>query len=124
MPKGSKSHYKKEARKRDTPICPECGNQAREANTQYGIRAMCCGLWSWDRYPLADAETHGARQTAHEWFDDLWKSGLIERREAYGRLRQELNLGKHDCHIKLMDRKTAERVPDAVLNIRQTVEGQ
>lgn len=44
------------------PICPKCGREAMVAQTKYGPRAECCGLWSWNMKPLADAKTHEARR--------------------------------------------------------------
>ncbi len=76
-----------------------------------------CGLWSWDRHPLADAATHEARKAAHAAFDELWKSGAMPRGKAYALLRKELGISKDECHIKLMDENTARRVPEAVVAI-------
>lgn len=114
------SHYKSQAHKRPIPICPKCGSVAKESDTTYGIRSTCCDLWSWDRYPLADKETHDARKAAHEAFDKLWKGpGHIMRRDtAYKYLQHELWLSESECHMKLMDKDTALMVPDAVKRIK------
>lgn len=56
------------------PICPRCGFEAEETMTQYGIRAACCGLWSWNRKPLADEATHSLRKKLHKEYVDLSKS--------------------------------------------------
>ena len=100
------------------PICPECGKPAAATTTRYGVRHDCCGLWSWGGSPLVDARTHEARSAAHEAFDPLWKDGLLGRREAYGLLANELGIPRDHCHMKLMDRETAEAVPGAVYAIR------
>lgn len=115
------NHYAAEAHSRDIPICPKCGNVAGEAVTQYGIRNQCdpCGLWSWDRYPLVDGETHHARKVAHAAFDHLWRGEGMKRGDAYKLLAAELGLDRRDCHIKLMDKETAARVPAAVERIRK-----
>jgi len=107
------NHYQIATEEKPTPICPICGNIAKEMKTKYGTRSYCCGLWSWDRFPLADAGTHAARQAAHKAFDEIWMSGLCKRARAYALLRAELCLKKGQCHIKLMDEATAKRVPDA-----------
>lgn len=44
------------------PICPSCGQPAKERMTRYGVRHDCCGLWSWGGKPLVDAATHAARR--------------------------------------------------------------
>lgn len=112
------NHYAQEAMAKPLPICPECGQKAQESQTRYGLRNMCCGLWSWDRHPLVSAETHAARNAAHAAFDRLWKSGAMPRGKAYALLREAMGLTKEQCHMKLMDRETAERVPAAVESIR------
>ena len=114
------SHYKHEAHDRDIPICPSCGAPATETRTRYGLRNQCdpCGFWSWDRYPLVGAETHEARKAAHAAFDALWKSGHMNRSEAYKQLAIALEIAPADCHIKLMDKTTALQVPKAALAIK------
>lgn len=121
-PKPKGNHYRVEAESRPAPICPECGQPAMERNTRYGIRSMCCGLWSWDRHPLVSAETHAARNAAHEAFDHLWKSGLVPRGHAYALLRAKLNLPKEACHMKLMDAETAQRARAAAVAIREELD--
>lgn len=113
------SHYKAEAMARDIPICPNCQKIAQEVKTKYGLRNKCCDLWSWDRHPLVDAETHAARNEAHKAFDNLWKSGATSRGNSYRLLREALGISKEQCHMKLMDAATAKRVPVAVAQIEQ-----
>lgn len=50
---------------RPTVTCPKCGAEAAEVKTQYGIRSSCCGLWSYDRRPLVDKNTHEARKAVY-----------------------------------------------------------
>lgn len=118
------NHYAQEADGMEPPVCPNCGNVAGETMTRYGIRNQCepCGLWSWDRHPLVDAETHESRRAAHAAFDSLWRGGSMKRGQAYRALSQELGIDKRDCHIKLMDKGMAGRVPDAVERIRKELE--
>lgn len=56
---------------KETPTCPKCGQLAWETGTKWGIRAECCGLWSWNRAPLADAATHKLRAQVHSMMTDL-----------------------------------------------------
>lgn len=102
------------------PICPRCDSVADKQKTQYGVRYECCGMWAWGEHPLADADTHAARRTAHEVFDTLWKgpTAKFSRSGAYKWLRNELRLTEAQCHMKVMDAATAKRVPLAVERIR------
>lgn len=100
------------------PRCPSCGRHPKRTNTQYGIKRECCGLWAWGKTaPLVDRETHQARQYAHRVFDSLWQSGLVSRTRAYKLLAEELGIDPADCHMKLMDKETARRVPFAAHDI-------
>ena len=104
--------------------CPICGGTPKITNTAYGWRRDCCGLWAWGKNaPLVDAETHQARQYAHKVFDSLWQSGLVDRTRAYALLAKELDLSPAECHMKLMDKQTAWRVPSAAHRIGQRLKG-
>jgi hypothetical protein len=115
------SHYKRDAERRPPPQCPRCGQTARESQTRYGLRADCCGLWSWDRWPLVDAETHAARRRAHAAFDPLWQSGALDRASAYARLADTLGIAPAACHIKQMDRSTAEAAALAAVRLAEEI---
>jgi hypothetical protein len=105
--------------------CPVCGGRPKERHTPYGVKRECCGLWAWGKHaPLVDAETHQARQYAHKVFDSLWQSGLVDRTRAYALLAQELGIDPADCHMKLMDKQTAWRVPSAAHRIGQRLKGK
>lgn len=109
------NHYQKGAKLRAIPECPECGEEAVETQTKYGLRCTCddCGLWSWDRFPLADKETHDARRAAHAAFDKIWKDprGVgVNRSVMYTRLAGALDIPPEECHMKMMDKETARRV--------------
>lgn len=112
------NHYATQTNRREIPICPTCGSRARETKTRYGLRSGCCGLWSWDRYPLVDAATHAARNLAHAAFDSLWNGGKMDRRHAYTKLADALGISPADCHMKLMDAATAGMVPAGVATIK------
>lgn len=104
--------------------CPKCGATPKTVHTPYGVKRECCGLWAWgENAPLVDRETHQARQYAHRVFDSLWQSGLVGRSRAYALLAAELDIDPADCHMKLMDRETAERVPGAVHDISKRLRG-
>ena len=51
-------------------------------------------------------------------FDRLWKDGLMSRGSAYEKLAKELDIDPKLCHIKVMDKATASRVPLAALKIK------
>ena len=104
--------------------CPKCGGVPKTRQTQYGIKRECCGLWAWGKNsPLVDGETHQARSYAHKVFDSLWQSGLVDRTRAYALLAEELGLHPSECHMKLMDKETAQRVPAAAHNIGKRLKG-
>lgn len=113
------NHYAVEAEGRPVPVCPGCGFRAIETRTRYGLRCSCprCKLWSWDRHPLVDAETHAARNAAHAAFDKLWRGGPLKRGRAYKALAAKLGISRRRCHIKIMDKNVAGRVPAAVAEI-------
>jgi len=104
------------------PTCPRCGSRARAVDTRYGIRHDHCGLWSWGGAPLVDAGTHEARKAAHAVFDALWKGHHMTRKEAYKQLALKMRMKRDDCHIKLMDERTARRVPHAVMAIMRDLD--
>lgn len=103
-------------------ICPKCGRRAIEMRTRYGIRASCCDLWSWDRKPLVCAATHKARNKAHAAFDPIWKGKLLNRSFSYIALSKELGIDKQECHMALMSKEMAARVPAAVIAIKAKIE--
>lgn len=98
--------------------CPKCGGKPAQHATKYGVRSNCCGLWSWNGAPLVDAATHEARRVAHAAFDQLWKTGFMQRGMAYAMLAHRMGVTKEDCHMKLMNEATALRVPVIVARIR------
>ncbi|ORE90235.1 hypothetical protein ATO13_23406 [Stappia sp. 22II-S9-Z10] len=103
--------------------CPKCGADAARFETRFGVRFDCqpCRLWAWHEGPLVDAETHLARRRAHAAFDVLWQVHGLTRSEAYRRLAAALGIQATVCHMKLMDKATAQQVPAAVESIRETL---
>lgn len=119
-----RNHYDKEAKDKALPVCPKCGKEATERPSRYGLRAECCDLWSYHRYPLVDKHTHKARQEAHKSFDALWRDPDpafvgVSRSVFYRMLAEELGIAVDQCHMKLMDCETAERVPAACVVLRE-----
>ena len=110
-PNARQSHYRKEELDREPVVCPQCGSKAMETVTQYGIRSECCGLWSWNRYPLQTAEHHEAKRKAHEAFDTLWQSRIMSRNDAYRRLSQHIG---RQAHMKEMTLDELRSVPEWV----------
>ena len=104
------------------PTCPRCGSRARAVDTQYGIRHDHCGLWSWGGAPLVSYGTHEARKAAHAAFDALWKGHHMTRSEAYKQLSFKMKIKRDECHIKLMDERTARKVPHAVMEIMRDLD--
>ena len=47
---------------------------------------------------------------AHDAFDALWKSGGMERTEAYDWLCEQMELDSEDCHIGKFDKKQCKSV--------------
>lgn len=67
---------------------------------------------------LADAELRGAKMTAHDAFDALWKRKHGQRHSpkmgsrslAYAWLAEKLGIDMNDCHIGYFDVTTCRRV--------------
>jgi hypothetical protein len=59
---------------------------------------------------LANAALRAAKQRAHAALDPLWKSGRMDRREAYSKLASRMKLSGTECHIGLFDEEQCERV--------------
>ena len=93
--------------------CPKCGKNPFMKKTQYGNRWACCGLWSWGKSPLADNETHRARNAAHAAFDRLWKSKMLPRSYAYKLLAEVLEVEPKQARMTIMDKELASKVPAA-----------
>lgn len=100
--------------------CPNCGAKAtlHPASFVYGSsRSMDKYLYVCDRYPacnsyvaahratlrpmgsLADAALRNKRIRAHRAFDQLWRSGLMTKKEAYQWMQAEFGLHEDQAHI-------------------------
>lgn len=98
------------------PICPRCGNHAEEVNTKYGIRASCCGLWSWERRPLVDADTHQARRELTPLMQEVAKA--LGQVKAYQQIAKRVGFSSPDqLKVSNMNEATARKVKAAVEDI-------
>jgi hypothetical protein len=52
---------------------------------------------------LANAELRVLKQRAHAAFDPIWKSGLMNRGDAYAWLSDQLGIELKDTHVGMMD---------------------
>lgn len=59
---------------------------------------------------LANARLRTLKKEAHRQFDPMWKSGLMDRREAYKWLSKMLDIPQQECHIGMFDIKMCQRV--------------
>lgn len=59
-------------------------------------------------YP-AGPETRKARTQAHKIFDQLWRNGFMQRRDAYRWLANKMNMEYDDCHFGMMTKEQAEK---------------
>lgn len=100
----------------DIPICPTCGAAAKMSAGRWGMKAECCGLWSWNGKDLVGRDTHANRIRAHAAFDQIWKSGKIARGTAYGRLAELMGMTRDECHMSIMTAEQANRVVAIVLS--------
>lgn len=110
----------KRANKRVNIKCPYCGARAylRPASVVYGDKALpgsklyvCGNFPACDSYvaahrttqqpmgTLANKNLRRERQTAHAVFNQLWKCGLMTKRQAYLWLQAKLDLPECEAHI-------------------------
>ncbi len=123
--KGKKSGKEKETETQASAAhdleCPECGAPMELREGKYGKFYGCTRFPDCkgahgahpDGRPLgtpADSETKQWRMKAHDAFDALWKSGDMERNEAYDWLCEQMELDREDCHIGKFDKRQCESV--------------
>ena len=58
----------------------------------------------------ANARLRTLKKEAHRQFDPIWKSGLMNRREAYNWLSTMLNVPIEECHVGHFDVKMCQRM--------------
>lgn len=87
--------------------------------TKYGSRYSCpvqgCTVVAWQYHDgkiskPATKETRWSRITAHNYFDEIWKSGVMTRQDAYRRLSEHLGIPPKETHIAIFDAETCEKV--------------
>lgn len=108
-------------------ICPYCKNPTEWVDSKviygrsYGMMFLCApcdayvgchngggGRHSMGR--LANKSLREAKKAAHSYFDKLWRSGGMSRKEAYAWLRLQMDIPAELCHIGMFDEKLCARV--------------
>lgn len=59
---------------------------------------------------LANFTLRRARNRAHAIFDPIWRSGEINRIEAYAWLSEQLGVSSSNCHIAMMNKEQCDLV--------------
>lgn len=59
---------------------------------------------------LANERLRTLKREAHKHFDPIWKSGLMNRKDAYKWLSSMLNVPMEECHIGMFDIKMCQKV--------------
>ena len=120
-------------------ICPYCLEPTHYVDSSevysksYGMIYLCppCKAWVGTHSNglalgrLANAELREAKKEAHHYFDQLWKSGYINklskkfieggiRKKAYLWLSYQLGVQKLHCHIGYFDVDMCKRVVEIV----------
>ncbi len=112
--------------------CPYCGAEAilKDANfiyqtnqsKEWGKVWVCSNYPECDSYVgchkgttlplgrLANEKLRTLKAEAHKQFDPIWKSGLMNRREAYKWLASMLNIPLEECHMGMFDIKMCQQV--------------
>jgi len=97
-------------------------------STRYGIRYSCpvggCSVVSWNGNSPADYSTRQARIQAHNKFDQLWKSGMLTRRNAYKKLARFLEIPREKTHIANFDLDQCQRTLQFAYEILEDKSGQ
>ncbi len=128
--------------------CPSCGAAAvlRPASEIYRDPGRIDKLYVCSRYPacksyvstypgtnipmgtLADGDLRSLRIKAHRRFDEVWKSGIMNRENAYRWMAELFGISLRDAHIAMFGEyrcKELIRQCDRVLaNCRKTKEGE
>lgn len=109
-------------------LCGECGSPMVLRPSRYGLFYGCSTFPACrgthgahpDGSPLGtptDAATKKERIIAHEYFDHLWRSGLLKRKRAYVWLCAAIGPTRPDgtSHISDMDMDECHRTIEAIL---------
>ncbi len=115
----------------DGKICPYCGSDSKLVDskeiygTSYGMIYSCkpCKAYvgvhkgttkSLGR--LADWDLRYWKKRAHLYFDKIWQSDLMKRKDAYLWLSQQLELPKQYTHIGFFGIDTCKKVVELSKN--------
>ena len=104
-------------------LCPKHACELIARTTKFGIRYGCSkkgctvACWDGDNSTPADHDTRQERISAHDFFDYLWKTGMMTRKKAYCKLSNYLELSVKDCHIGLFNKTMALRTQEFARNI-------
>ena len=102
-------------------LCPKCGAMAilRPASEIYGDPRRTDRLYVCSNYPkcrsyvstypgtnvpmgvLADGDLRNLRIQAHRKFDEVWKTGIMSRENAYRWMADRLGISMRDAHIAM-----------------------
>lgn len=101
-------------------ICPYCGKETAFVDSSivygksYGMIYICLPCKAYVGVHkgtdtalgrLANAELRELKKQAHLYFDQVWKTGQMERNKAYTWLSQTLNIERDKTHIGMFDEK-------------------
>lgn len=67
---------------------------------------------------LANAELREWKKLAHFWFDNLWKSGKMNRSMAYKWLSEQMHKPPSETHIGMFEVEDCKRVVSIVKGLR------
>lgn len=110
--------------------CPYCGGRVNlvSSSTVYHSNKYKGKMWVCEHYPKCDAyvgchpgteiplgrlankKLRNLKMEAHKWFDPIWKSGLMTRKEVYKWLASMLNIEESECHIGMFSPDTCNKV--------------
>ena len=112
--------------------CPYCGAEVElkdarfiyhtNKSSQWGKMWVCSNFPKCNAYVgchkgtdiplgrLANERLRTLKAEAHRQFDPIWKSGLMNRKDAYKWLADMLHISLDECHIGLFDIKMCQKV--------------
>lgn len=104
-------------------VCPYCGARVKLVGKSYVYKGctkefmyVCSNYPECDTYvschkgttkpkgTVSNSELRHYRISAHKALDQIWKSGMVSRDEAYEWLAKQLDLDKRDCHVAMFDK--------------------
>lgn len=106
-------------------ICPYCKGPTEFVNSSviygksYGMIYICakcdayCGVHKGTTNSLgrlANADLRFWKQEAHKYFDMIWRSENMNRKELYKLLAEHLQIPEQYCHIGMFSTKTCKEV--------------